>query len=90
MTPPGNGDQRGDERSTAEAPRIDRCRQLAHDLKNSLAVIGSGLEVLKLTTPPENAREFQDIFEMMDKERKAATKLVDDIRDAALEVEGNR
>ena len=90
MTSPGNAATSNDERQAGDEPRNKRVRQLAHDLKNSLAVIGSGLEVLKLTAPPENAREFQDIFAMMDTERKAATKLVDDFRDAALEAEGNR
>lgn len=72
------------ETPAGETPHNERCRQFAHDIKNSLSVIGTGLEVMKITCPEVNSEEFDEICAMMDRERKTATDLVGDFLAVAL------
>lgn len=72
--------------TTATDPqRAERCRKLAHDLKNCLAVIESGLDVLQLDPSQRSGHQFDEIHAMIVKERKAATRVTDDLLHAALE-----
>ena len=55
----------------------ERLRQLAHDIRHCLHVIGMGMELLK--TVRENDRQFAEICESINQERRTARKLVDEL-----------
>lgn len=61
--------------SEPEKQRHDeQLRQLGHDVRHCLHVIGMGMEILK--TVREDDDRFVEICELIDKERKTAMKLV--------------
>lgn len=63
--------------------RDQHLRQLVHDVRNCLQVVGMGTEVLK--TAREDDRKFTTICESIDKERRTALKLMDEFLIVACE-----
>lgn len=65
-----------------EKPLADeQLRQLSHDLRECLHMIGMGVELLQKAR--QDAERFAQTCEAIDKERKAAQKLVGELIDAA-------
>ena len=65
-----------------EKPLADeQLRQLCHDLRECLHMIGMGMELLQ--NAREDAERFAQTCEAIDKERKAAQKLAGELIDAA-------
>lgn len=59
----------------------EQLRQLAHDVRHCLYVIGMGTEILR--TAREDDDRFAEVCELIDEERKTAMKLVGKLIDAA-------
>ncbi|HET6568655.1 MAG TPA: hypothetical protein VFG50_11875 [Rhodothermales bacterium] len=63
--------------------RDKHLHQLAHDVRNSLQVVGMGSEVLK--TARGDDVKFAQVCEWIEAERKTALRLVDELLKAACE-----
>lgn len=58
-------------------PTDDRLRQLAHDVRNCLNIIGMSAQVLKDGRP--GADEIAELSASIDQERKTASELLDEL-----------
>lgn len=60
-----------------EQDRAARLRQLAHDLRNHLYVIGLSVSVLQRKVPVEN--ELKELIQKLEDEQKQAVNVLDEV-----------